>query len=732
MKDRRNSKNDGRGGYSGGKGNANRAKPAGIKQPLSYRERAKMNAIAEKIGKVFTATFSYSGRGFGFAVPIAEENPTIDLPDVFIPPRETKGAMTGDKVTVKITRQSDRGSYEGEVVSAEYSLSKVIGTLRVVPGTKHTSGYAYVVPDRKNLGINIYIPEKDVELMSAKDLDKVEVIPSGEEFFTRTKSITVRGPADMPYFDTAGRLNQVFGSSLDKDANYSAVLYASGIRTVFDDEVLRYADEVSAQPVVIGGDGAVHREDLRNRLIMTIDGAGAKDLDDAVSLERTADGGYLLGVHIADVSHYVRQESPVELEARLRGTSVYFTDKVVPMLPESLSNGACSLNAGEDKYALSAEITLDSEGNRLDTVIHKSVIRSDVRGVYEEVNDIFDNPESEYREKYSAVLGMLGDMRELYFKLKKKQDERGVMTLEDSDVVIILGDDGMPVDIEKRERGDAEKMIEQFMLQANMGVAEVLKSLNLPCLYRVHEQPSEEKLKNFSTYAHNIGLNTRDIVNEPDVHRLNTKLMEILEDAREKGIADTVSEMMLRSMMKAKYVSVCAMHFGLGADTYCHFTSPIRRYPDTFVHTVITTVLEKTGLSELGFKTVLDGDGGTSVLAANAEARGQSSTECEMVALTAERDIEDLYMALFMRPKVGEVFDVNVVSVIRSGMFVRCANMVEGFIPASTLPESRINDEIMTLYYAGKTYTIGTPVKAKLYDVDVSTRKITFLLHEGE
>ncbi len=664
-------------------------------------------------------TFSYSGRGFGFVVPDGDDGDN----DIFVSPRETMGAMTGDHVTVSITGIGEKGSPEGSVTEVESTVDSIIGSLRVVPAVGRYDGYSYVIPDNKRLGVIVYIPEDNVKNLDAHDMDKVEVIPCDGDFFARNKSITVRGPEDMPYFDVKGKISKVFGSALTRDANYSAVLYQSGIRTVFPDEVLADAQRAAAQPLELGD-----RTDLRDKLIMTIDGAGAKDLDDAVSLEKI-DGGWILGVHIADVSNYVRQNTPVEEEARLRGTSVYFTDKVVPMLPEILSNGVCSLNAGEDKYALSAEITLDDDGNRKNTRIFKSMIRSTVRGVYDEVNDIFDNPDSPFRDKYAPVLGMLSDMHEMYRKLSALQEERGVMELEDCEPVIIVDENSMPVDIIKRIRGDAEKMIEQFMLQANMGVAEVLKSLGLPCLYRIHEKPSEEKIENFVTFAHNVGLNTAHALTADSAHELSVALMEILNEAREKEIEDSVSEMMLRSMMKAKYQAVCMPHFGLGADTYCHFTSPIRRYPDTFVHTVITTVLENTSLTSLTFTSKLDSvPHAVTELADAAEERGSSSTACEITALNAERDIEDLYMTLYMQPKTGEIFDVRVSSVIRSGMFVQCDNLVEGFIPATTLPGSKTNPEMMTLYYAGRKYELGTPLRAKLVDADVPTRKITFEL----
>jgi len=660
--------------------------------------------------------FYYSGRGFGFCVPDEQ----YGSEDIFIPGRKTMGAMTGDRVKVRVFEERDGTlSTEGEVISVQYSRDSIIGTLHV------GRSYAYLIPDNKRDGVVVYVPRKDVDTSDARDGYKVEVCPSGEEFFTRTRSITVKGPKNMPYFDTMGRITKVFGSALSKDANYAAILHSSGIRTVFPDHVLTHAEESSKEPITVDG-----RADLRNKIIFTIDGAGAKDLDDAISLE-VRDGQRILGVHIADVSHYVRQNTPTEEEARLRGTSVYFTDKVVPMLPESLSNGACSLNAGTDKYALSAEITLDKDGNRLGTRVFKSIIRSTVRGVYEEINDIFEVGESsEFYEKYEKVYPMLTEMRDLYEQLKAASDARGVMELEDSEAIIVLDGDGHPTDIIRRERGVGEKLIEQFMLQANMGVAEVLSSLELPCLYRIHEEPSEEKLASFATFAHNVGLDTRGIPS-PDMsaHELITRLCGILKDASERGIGDVISNVLLRSMMKAKYQSIPLAHFGLGAEKYCHFTSPIRRYPDLFVHTVITAVLERCGISELSNASdrsrvkhsVPD-------LEKCAPERGISSSECEVRAQNAEREITDMYMTLYMADKIGERFSGTVSGVIRSGVFVRCDNLVEGFVPVTCFPGAKVNDELMTLTAGDRHVTLGTRLEVTLVDADVSTGKITFEL----
>lgn len=685
-------------------------------------------------GVTVEGTFAYSGRGFGFCIPDED----YGLPDVFIPPRMTMGAMSGDRITVKLNGRAEGEKIEGEVVDVEYACDSIIGTLH------RMRGYSYVVPDSKRFGVIIYIPEAAADAVcdANSDLLKVEVRPYEEEFFTRTRSITVRGPYDMPYFDTMGCIANVFGSALTKDANYAAILYSSGIRTEFPEAVLRHADDVSREEIL----PVENRTDLRDKLILTIDGAGAKDLDDAISLERDG-GNWILGVHIADVSHYVRQNTPTEYEARERGTSVYFTDKVVPMLPESLSNGACSLNAGTDKYALSAEITLAPDGRRVRTKIFKSIIRSTVRGVYDEVNALFaDGESSVYYDKYREVFPMLADMFELYKILAENSRERGVMELEDSEAVILLDGDGKPAEIVRRERGDAEKLIEQFMLQANYGVAETLKTLDLPCLYRTHDKPDREKMQAFAVFAHNLGLDTRGIYTEEklpkrrrdadedddkpasmkEIAALSAKLMGILEDADERGIGGIVSTVLLRSMMKAKYQSVCAPHFGLGAPVYCHFTSPIRRYPDLFVHTVITAVLEKTGLPYLDrfsgeIEKTCIGE-----LAAAAYDRGESSSDAELRAQTAERDITDLYMAIYMSDKLGEEFDVTVCSVIRSGMFVQCDNLVEGFIPAACWKDAKVNDEFMTIAADGTVYTLGSQLTAVLYDVDIAAGKITF------
>ena len=706
-------------------------KSAENRQHVKQTRRSQHKSVREDV--LLECRFSYSGHGYGFA-----EQPDADTEDIFIAPRATMDAMTGDTVQVRITADGRRDgqSAEGEVVAIlEHNVPAIIGTLLQSP-----DGVYYVMPNKEKLRTPVYVPYKDVENLDIGSNTKVEVIPEGMPYFVRSKNIAVqrRSPAkrdkknhrrenteDSPFFELSGRISAVFGDAGSREANYAAILHESGIRTDFPPYVIKAAENASAEVLTSAG-----RQDIRDRIIFTIDGAGAKDLDDAISLEKT-DDGYILGVHIADVSHYAPFGSCIENEARLRGTSVYFTDKVVPMLPKALSNHACSLNADSDKYALSCEITLDKAGNRTHAVVYKSRLKSAVRGVYEEVNDLFAQGEtSEFYEKYRHVLPVLEDMKELYHILAARSEERGVMELESPEPEILLDETGFPVSILPRIRGDAEKMIEQFMLQANMAVAELLQSLNLPCLYRIHDEPSPEKIKTFAVFAHNLGLSTYDLADygasDKDKQALPEKLASVLAQAKDKGIGEIVSSVLLRSMMKAKYVSVCSPHFGLGVPVYCHFTSPIRRYPDLFVHNVLSAVLPYAPEERLTAGTVLPPESFPKQLAAECAPCGISSTETEINAQNAEWKIEDLYMALYMSAHIGEVFGVTVDSVIKQGIFVRCDNLAEGMLPASMIPDARINVSAANFQWRGKTYTLGSKMQLTLTESDPSSGKITF------
>lgn len=502
------------------------------------------------------------------------------------------------------------------------------------------------------------------------------------------------------------RITQIFGAADSRRANYEQILAANGIETFFSEAVIEEAERTSQQKLSPEG-----RQDLRGELILTIDGEDAKDLDDAVSLVRT-DDGWELGVHIADVSHYVRGGGEVDREAMRRGTSVYFTDKVVPMLPRALSNGACSLNAGEDKYAMTASIKLDREGRLKGANVTKSIIRSAVRGVYSEVNALFEEGEqSEFYPKYAQVYQMLREMHELYKLRESIAAERGYIELESAEAKIILDSEGEPAEIIRRERGDAERLIEQFMLLANEAVALYMSTRGLPCVYRIHEAPDDEKLESFLLMCANYGLDA-SAISAGDVSALSYS--HILDQARERGVADIISEGMLRSFMKAKYSDVRSAHFGLALEYYAHFTSPIRRYPDLSVHRILSVYLA-------------DGEEKAKRYAPFARESAFRSSENELRALNAERAIADLYRTVYMKKHEGEEFDARVISIQPFGFFCALENTCEGLVPVSTLRGYyRYSETMGTLASKENIISPGDTVRIKVRFADVARQKVEF------
>jgi ribonuclease R len=478
-------------------------------------------------------------------------------------------------------------------------------------------------------------------------------------------------------------------------------------RNKFSKEELKLANEMAARPLSDEG-----RERLEGTLIFTIDGESAKDLDDAVSLKKTKDG-WQLGVHIADVSSYVPEKCALDRLVMNRGTSVYFTDKVVPMLPECLSNGACSLNAGEEKYALSAIISLDREGNIKRTKIIPSIIKSRLRGVYSEVNRILDgSADADLRAKYKEVTPTLKKMHELYETLASKAYARGYIDMSIDEAAIILDSDGMPTDVVKIERGVAERIIEQFMLTANEAVATLLTEQGIPCVYRVHESPSQDKLESFTGYLKHVGIKYTALLREDATGK---DYADVLSEAEEKGLATAVSRTMLRSMMKAKYSEIKAPHFGLGIDCYCHFTSPIRRLSDLATHRIIHKVL-------------IDGKRPESYVS-YAKRAARAASETELRALTAERKIENLYKTVYMSEYIGQSFDATVSSVTSFGMFCELENTCEGLIPISEMPGLfMFNENDLTLRCGKLVYRIGDTVRVRLEETDVIRGKLRFSL----
>lgn len=636
-------------------------------------------------------TFRSNAKGFGFFIP-DEEYRRKTGGDLYISSENTADAVNDDIVLAVMTQEAKPGDPrggEGRIVKIiEHRMKTVIGTLKTLPAfTKRGTPRFYVKPDDRRLNFTVLIDE----MTDIKPGSKIEV------------EIT-----DYPTASLAakGHISKDFGDSASSEANYAAILHEAGIRTVFDTETVKEAEIAAEKPLVLSG-----RTDLRDRVIITMDGADAKDLDDAISVDRS-ESGFVLGVHIADVSHYVRAGSLLDTEAMERGTSIYFADKVIPMLPEVISNGCCSLNAGTDKYTLSAFVELDAAGEINGCEIKETVIRSSVRGVYSEINDILDKKTaSEYYKKYASVHnGTLDNMTELYNILEAKSHRRGALDIDSAESKIIL-EDGKPVDVVKRERGMSERYIEQFMLCANESVANWLFWQDMPCVYRIHEDPSPEKIRTFAVFAHNLGLDTSGL-RAKKVH--STSLGRVLAQAKETDIGNTVSYILLRSLMKAKYSSNASPHFGLSIDKYCHFTSPIRRYPDLATHRIVKAVLHGEA-KEAYYNT----------LAEFADRAAVRSTENELKAIEAEREIEDLYKTIYMRDHIGEIFDGIISSVTPFGFFVELLNTCEGLVPISSLDGYFNYDERqMTLSCGYTVYTLGKKVSVRIESADINTRRV--------
>ncbi len=634
--------------------------------------------------------FSASRQGYGFVTPEGGGA------DIFVSSGKTHGALDGDLVEVVYTEYISGGVLrtDGRVARVvEKGLCTLYGRLdeEIAVIGRRRRRYTVLVPDNRALP---YRPEV-VDLGGASVGDKVEceIIREGRLGIS-CKVIENFGPADSLF------------------ANYEAILREEGILSEFSDDELYEAERVSRETVSAEG-----RDDRRSEVIFTMDGEGAKDLDDAVSVRRLPSGGWRLGVYIADVSHYVRERTALDRAVMARGTSVYFTDKVVPMLPPSLSNGACSLNAGEDKYSLGAIVELDREGNIKGLTLSECVIRSRVRGVYSEVNAVLDGTASaEIKKKYSPVREQLSKMDELYGVLAEKRKRRGAVDFDAPEAEIILAPDGSVLEVVRRERGRAERIIEEFMLTANEAVATHLFREKIPCVYRIHEPPPEDKLSDFVDYVHALGFDARAINKET---REPGDFRRLLLLAEERGLLLPVSYNMLRAMSKAKYSENSTAHFGLAIEKYCHFTSPIRRLSDLAVHRIIKRVIKEGKRPEL--------------YTGYARRAAAAATEGEMRAVAAERRIDNLYKALYMSSRIGEEFCASVSSVTKHGLFVMLENTVEGLIPISELSGYAVFEErTLSIRAAGHSYRTADRLTVRLEESDIETGKLRFSLVSRE
>lgn len=641
-----------------------------VKQGEIYRTKKQHYTTLEAMGLV-TGRFVGNARGFGFLV-------MEDREDCFVPPPAKNGALHGDRVLARIEKVGEK--FEAEIVDIlERGMPRVLGLTRKV------GNRIEVTPEERKLGLRI-VMEKDI---AADQLVLVDI---------------VRYPDPKDRDGVAiGKFVQLLGDARDAQTPIRVAVHAHRLRDVFPPPVIEQSEAI---PLELDGAEIVQREDLRGVTICTIDGADAKDFDDAISISEHEAGGWELGVHIADVSYYVRPGTPLDDEAYQRATSVYMSGCVIPMLPERLSNGVCSLRPDEDRFTLSCIMHIDANGHLQGYRIARTVIRSSARLVYEEVNRFYEG-EPEMVAKMGHLSDMLGQMAKLHAVLAKFRRQRGALDLDVPEAKIVLDEEGHVADIVMRDRGTAERMIESFMLSANEAVAEHLKKQKIPALYRVHEQPDAERIVSLSKFLAFYGRSLRGV---PP----SGVLADLLDDVAGKPEAQAISSQVLRSLAKARYDIVPLGHYGLAATDYCHFTSPIRRYPDLVVHRALTT--EPAVWKKLSKKL---------------PEMGEHTSLREQEAMHAEWDVAEARKAEYMVSRVGEEYEARVSSVARFGLFIALDNTVEGLIPLQALPDYFVYDEeknILVGRHTRKVWRIGEKLRVRVESVDLQARSVTFAL----
>ena len=613
--------------------------------------------------------------------------------DIFIPGRALHGAMPQDKILVKLfDRPRVEGSSEGEVLEVTVPNNRFAGTVAL-----SDDGRLCVEPDGC----------RDVKFLLAKQGSEGVHLGDKVGFL-----ITHRGER---HSDHRAAVVEKFGSSDYASECSKAILYGRNVRQEFPEDVLEEAH--AYDNAVIDQAEAAKRLDLRAIPIFTIDSAETKDIDDAISLQKLADG-YELGVHIADVSHYVRPGSALDTEAFERATSIYYADKVIPMLPTQLSNGICSLNQGEERLAFSCLMRLDEQGNISSYKFVKTVICSRVKGVYKEINALLAPEEgadlSELQAKYASVADQLPVMDELYRKRMELRKKRGGMDIESTEAKFIMDENGRCIDIVKRERGTSECMIEEFMLLANQCAANAGRTNKVPFVYRVHEAPDAEKMEKLSATLLACGLNAK--FKNPIPTQL--ELAALLDETRGQPIQIPVHTGILRSMQKARYAPQPLGHYGLVLADYAHFTSPIRRYPDLAIHRILSELLLGASANQL------NADFGEF-----AQRASEQSSKQEVAAVRIERDVEDLYKAEYMHSRLGEVYMGTVAGITPRGIFVELENTVEGFVPAAQLckGEPQVIDGVSMLDpLTGRSWMLGTSMKIRVAGADVALGRVDF------
>lgn len=653
-------------------------------------ETRKGKLAAPKDLQMATGSFIGHARGFGFVTP--DEGGE----DVFIPASETMGAMQKDKVLYKVLHKAEKGKKaDGVIVKIlERGMQRIVGTFEA-----SNKGFGFVVADDKKVAKDIFISKDHTKGAVSGHKVVVEITDYGEER---------RNPE--------GKVVEILGHVNDPGVDILSVIRRYELAVEFPDEV--YA-EIEHLETEVKEEDKVGREDLRDWLTITIDGEDAKDLDDAVTMKKLGNGNYELGVHIADVSHYVREYTELDQEAYRRATSVYLVDRVIPMLPHKLSNGICSLNPHVDRLALSCIMEINPRGEVVNHRIAETVINSNYRMTYTAVREILEEGTPELMEQYQEIVPMLEEMEELRQILGRKRRKRGSVNFDLPESKIILDEKGKPVDIRPYERSISTNMIEEFMLVCNETIAENSFWQEIPFMYRSHQEPDEDKMEKMEQFLRGFGYHLRK--KDGEIHpREIQKVLRTAEGTDEERI---ITRMVLRSMMQARYTAENGGHFGLAAKYYCHFTSPIRRYPDLEIHRMIKKMLH----GELDEKS-------------SAEYRkkmpdwAKHCSKQERVAEDAERDTDALKKVEYMEDKVGEIYEGIISGVTGWGIYVELPNTIEGMVALNQLDDDfyEFDDKNMLVYgkRTKKSYRLGDRVTVSVSKVDRMMGTIDFMFED--
>ncbi len=649
------------------------------------KTKKKKFALPETLG-FLTGRLQGNAKGFGFFIPDNREQE-----DVFLSAENLHGALHNDRIMIRINKNDGR-SRDGEVVRVlERANKTIVGTF------EKEQNFGFVVSDDKRINQDVFIP-KD-ELNGAKNGYKVVV------------EVT-KWPSQRR--NPEGKVIEVLGHKDDVGTDILSIIRQFQLPEVFPEEVIQVAKDI---PQSISEDEISNRRDLRDLRVITMDGADAKDLDDAISIERKSNGNFLLGVHISDVSYYVERKGIIDKEAYERANSVYLVDRVIPMLPKELSNGICSLNPNEDRLAFSVFMEINDEGKVVNHDIVESVIQSKERMVYEDVTKILEDNDKELIERYKDYVDDFRDMETLAQILRDKRMRRGSIDFDLDETKIVLDLKGKPIDVMPYERGISNRIIEEFMLVCNETVAAFMTWNEIPFVYRIHEEPTVEKILEFNEFIHNFGHHLKGIGGKIHPKTLQS-LLEKIKGSREEAIISTV---MLRSLQKAKYSSENLGHFGLAAKDYSHFTAPIRRYPDLIIHRIIKDFLQE----KMDKKRIKR-------LKKELPEMCEHCSKRERVADEAERETDNLKKAEYMMDKIGMEFDGIISGVTSYGIFIQLANTVEGLVRVTALDDDYYvyNEKHYCLIgeRTRKVYRLGDTLKIKVSKVDIASRNIDFVL----